>query len=355
MSDSLKLSDFDFELPEGLIALRPAVPRSSARLLTYREGQISDGFVHALADAFKAGDRLVINNTKVIPARLYGERIRHGTSEGGRAGVEVTLIKQENQSDWIALIKPLKKVAIREIIAFGHGLTAELLDKSEGQARLRFNSAKGDLSSALNKEGQMPLPAYILTKRPADDTDTSDYQTIFAKSEGSVAAPTASLHFDPRVLEALATKGVEMSFVTLHVGAGTFLPVKVDDVKTHKMHSEFGVVDPEVAEEVRVTQKNDGRIIPIGTTALRLIETAAAKSGQLRAWRGDTNIFIYPGFEFKVTDALMTNFHLPKSTLLMLVSALIGFEECREVYAHAIKNKYRFFSYGDASLLFPKT
>ncbi len=351
----MKLSDFDFELPEDLIALRPAAPRSSARLLTYREGQISDSYVNALSDAFQAGDRLVINNTKVIPAQLRGERIRHDTFEGGRAGVEVTLIKQENQSDWMALIKPLKKVALGEIISFGHGLSAELLDKSEGQARLRFDSTEGDLLSALKKEGQMPLPPYIVKKRPADDLDTSDYQTIFAKSEGSFAAPTAALHFDPPVLEALEKKGVEISFVTLHVGAGTFLPVKVDDVKTHKMHAEFGVVDPDVAEDVCVTQKNEGRIIPVGTTALRLIETAAAKSGQLQAWRGETNIFIYPGFDFKVADALMTNFHLPKSTLLMLVSALIGFEECREVYAHAIKNKYRFFSYGDASLLFSKS
>ncbi len=351
----MKLRDFDFELPEDLIALRPAVPRSSARLLTYQKGQISDGHVHALADEFKSGDRLVLNNTKVIPARLRGERIRHGTSEGGRAGIEVTLIKQEDQTDWMGLIKPLKKVAIGELIRFGHGLSAKLLDKSEGQARLRFNTAGRDFYCVLRREGQMPLPPYISTKRHADDKDAADYQTIFAKSEGSVAAPTASLHFDPPVLEALATKGVEMSFVTLHVGAGTFLPVKVNDVKSHKMHSEFGVVDPEVAEEVRVTQKNGGRIIPVGTTTLRLIETASAKSGQLQAWLGETDIFIYPGFDFKVTDALMTNFHLPKSTLLMLVSALIGFDECREVYAHAIKNKYRFFSYGDASLLFPKT
>ena len=184
--------------------------------------------------------------------------------------------------------------------------------------------------------------------------DTSDYQTVFAKFAGSVAAPTASLHFDTTILEELAAKGIELSFVTLHVGAGTFLPVNVDDVKNHKMHAEYGVVNTTVAEDVRITQKNGGRIIPVGTTALRLIETAAAHSGELQAWRGETDIFIYPGFDFKVTDALMTNFHLPKSTLLILVSALIGFEECREVYAHAIKNRYRFFSYGDASLLFPK-
>ena len=350
----MKLSDFDFELPEDLIALRPAVPRSSARLLRYQRGQIYDSYVNALADALRAGDRLVVNNTKVIPARLRGKRIRHGTFEGGRACIEVTLIKQEDQTNWMALIKPLKKVAIGEFITFGHGLSAKLLDKSEGQARLRFNKAGGDFYSALNKKGRMPLPNYIATKRPADDKDTSDYQTIFAKSEGSVAAPTASLHFDTPVLEILAAKGVEMSFVTLHVGAGTFLPVKVDNVKTHKMHTEFGVVDREVVEEVVITQKNGGRIIPVGTTTLRLIETAAAKNGQLQAWRGETDIFIYPGFEFKVSDALMTNFHLPKSTLLMLVSALIGYEECRKVYAHAIKNKYRFFSYGDASLLFSK-
>ena len=352
-SNLLKLLDFDFVLPEDLIALRPAVPRSSARLLTYEKGQISDGYVYSLADAFKAGDRLIINNTKVIPARLRGERIRYGTSEGGRAGVEVTLMKQEDQTVWMAFIKPLKKVAVGEMIAFGHGLSAELLDKSEGQARLRFTSAHEDFYSALNKEGQMPLPHYIATKRMTDEMDTSDYQTIFAKSLGSVAAPTASLHFDAPVLEALEAKGIELSFVTLHVGAGTFLPVKVDDVKTHKMHAEYGVVNTTVAEDARITQKNGGRIIPVGTTALRLIETAAAKSGELQSWRGETDIFIYPGFDFKVTDALMTNFHLPKSTLLMLVSALIGFEECREVYAHAIKYRYRFLSYGDASLLVP--
>ena len=354
MSNLLKLSDFDFALPEDLIALRPAAPRSSARLLAYEEGQISDRYVYELADAFKAGDRLIVNNTKVIPARLRGERVRYGSSEGGRAVVEVTLVKQENQTVWMALVKPLKKVAVGERIAFGNSLSAELLDKSEGQARLRFTSAHEDLHSALNKEGQMPLPHYIAKRRPADVMDKSDYQTIFAKSVGSVAAPTASLHFDTPVLEALAAKGIELSFVTLHVGAGTFLPVKVDDVKTHKMHSEYGLVNSKVAEDVRITQKNGGRIIPVGTTALRLIETAAANSGELQAWNGDTNIFVYPGFDFKVTDALLTNFHLPKSTLLVLVCALIGFEECRDVYDHAIKNRYRFFTYGDASLLFPK-
>ena len=354
-SNLLKLSDFDFVIPEDLIALRPAVPRSSARLLVYEQGQISDSYVYALADAFKAGDRLIINNSKVIPARLRGERIRYGTFEGGRASVQVTLVKQEDQTVWMALIKPLKKVAIGEMIVFGHGLSAKLIDKSDGQARLRFTSVREDFYSALSKEGQMPLPHYIATKRPIDVMDTSDYQTIFAKTVGSVAAPTASLHFDKPVLEALAAKDIELSFVTLHVGAGTFLPVKVDDVKTHTMHAEYGVVTTRVAEEVRITQKNGGRIIPVGTTALRLIETAAANSGELQAWRGETKLFIFPGFDFKVTDALMTNFHLPKSTLLMLVTALIGFEECREVYAHAVKNRYRFFSYGDASLLFPKT
>ena len=265
----------------------------------------------------------------------------------------MTLLKQSDVSEWMALIKPLKKVALGEVIEFGNGLRAQLLDKADGQARLRFNCEGEAFFQALKREGQMPLPPYIAAKRATDAADTSDYQTIFAQTEGSVAAPTASLHFDATVIEVLQAKGVEMSFVTLHVGAGTFLPVKVDDIKSHKMHAEFGVVDQKVTEEILTTQRNGGRIIPVGTTALRLIETAAAQSGKMQPWSGETDIFIYPGFEFKVTDALMTNFHLPKSTLLMLVSALIGIEDARCVYAHAIKNRYRFFSYGDASLLFP--
>jgi len=344
----MNLSDFDFDLPEALIATRPARPRSAARLLVSRGDGMRDLYVRDLVDQFRPGDRLILNNTRVIPARLFGTRQRLDAV----AKVEVTLL-EPLANGWRALAKPLRKVLVGEVIRFSDDLSATVADKSETDLTLAFNLTGPDFDAALQAAGRMPLPPYIAAKRPADAQDNDDYQTVFARHPGAVAAPTASLHFEPWLLQALADKGVSFSEVTLHVGAGTFLPVKVEDVTTHKMHAEWGEVTPQAAAEIMATKKAGGRIIPVGTTALRLIETAARASGQVQAWRGPTDIFIYPGFRFAVTDALMTNFHLPKSTLLMLVSALIGLDRMRQVYAHAVANGYRFFSYGDSSLLIP--
>ena len=344
----MNLSDFDFDLPEALIATRPARPRSAARLLVSQGGALRDLYVRDLVDQFRAGDRLILNNTRVIPARLFGSRQRLDAV----AKVEVTLLEPLAHG-WRALAKPLRKVLVGEVIRFSEDLSATVAEKSETDLTLAFNLTGPDFDAALQAAGRMPLPPYIAAKRPADAQDNDDYQTVFARHPGAVAAPTASLHFEPWLMQALADKGVTFTEVTLHVGAGTFLPVKVEDVTTHKMHAEWGEVTPQAAGEIAATKQAGGRIIPVGTTALRLIETAALASGQVQAWRGPTDIFIYPGFRFAVTDALMTNFHLPKSTLLMLVSALIGMDQMRQVYAHAVANGYRFFSYGDSSLLIP--
>jgi S-adenosylmethionine:tRNA ribosyltransferase-isomerase len=344
----MKLSDFDFELPEDLIAVRPANPRSSARLLLAEGGSIRDLHVADLVDVFRAGDRLVLNNTKVIPARLFGTRQR-GDSV---AKVEITLLEPQAQGGWRALAKPLRKVVAGEVIRFSDQLSATVSHKSETDLRLDFNLSGADFDAALQEAGMMPLPPYIAAKRPADAQDRIDYQTVFARHSGAVAAPTASLHFDEALLAALAAKGVDFTEVTLHVGAGTFLPVKVEDVTTHKMHAEWGLVSPQAAAEIAQTKAAGGRVIPVGTTALRLIESAA-HAGEIAPWQGETDIFIYPGYRFRVADALMTNFHLPKSTLMMLVSALMGQDRIKTIYDHAIRERYRFFSYGDSSLLIP--
>jgi S-adenosylmethionine:tRNA ribosyltransferase-isomerase len=348
----MKLSDFDFDLPEHLIATRPAVPRSSARLLVAQGGSIADSVVSDLPDWLEPGDRLVLNDTRVIPARLTG--LRHRDSAQGRveARIEVTLLEPCPDGTWSALIKPLRKLKIGEEVDFSDDLRATLEAVEDGQGHLAFNLTGEDFDAALNEAGAMPLPPYIAGKRAADAQDKEDYQTVFARNKGAVAAPTASLHFDKPLLAALAARGIAFTHVTLHVGAGTFLPVKVDDVTTHKMHAEWGQVSARAAAEIAATKAVGKRVIPIGTTALRLIETAA-RDGGIKPWEGDTDIFIYPGFEFQVTDALMTNFHLPKSTLMMLVSALMGQGRVKEIYAHAIASEYRFFSYGDASLLVP--
>ena len=350
----MKLSDFDFDLPEDLIATRPLTPRSAAKLLFAEGDAFHDKTVGDLLDLFQAGNRLVLNNTRVIPARLNGVRKRHGVQGGnGEAKIEVTLLDPDADGCWSALIKPLRKIQVGEVITFSDQFHAELCEKRDGQAILRFNLTGDAFDAALEEAGAMPLPPYIASKRAADEQDKEDYQTVFAKHRGSVAAPTASLHFDEGLLDALIAKGVDITYVTLHVGAGTFLPVKVDDVTTHKMHKERGEVTPEAAAEILATKAAGGRVIPVGTTALRLVETAARDTGQIAPWKGATDIFIYPGFEFRVADALMTNFHLPRSTLIMLVSAFIGAERMKKLYAHAVSQRYRFFSYGDASLLIP--
>lgn len=349
----MKLSDFDFDLPETLIATRPANPRSSARLLVAEGDTLHDRRVTDLTDWLRPGDRLVLNDTRVIPARLSGIRHRASAQGAVQAKIEVTLLEPRGNGTWSALIKPLRKLKIGEEVVFSDDLRATLEAVGDGQGHLRFNCAGDDFDAALNAAGAMPLPPYIAAKRAADAQDMTDYQTVFARHAGAVAAPTASLHFDEPLLEALAAKGITFSHVTLHVGAGTFLPVKVDDISEHKMHAEWGRVSAKAAEEIAATRAAGGRVIPVGTTALRLIETAA-REGEITAWEGDTDIFITPGFKFNVTDGLMTNFHLPKSTLMMLVSALMGVQRVKDIYAHAIGEGYRFFSYGDSSLLLPK-
>ncbi len=348
----MKLSEFDFDLPEELIAVRPARPRSSARLLV-AEGEVTrDLGMMDLAEVLQPGDRLILNNTKVIPARLRGTRARDGAEGMTQAAIDVTLLEPQSDGTWTALIKPLKKVRDGEEIVFSDDLSARMVGRDDGQGRLAFNLTGDDFDVALNAAGAMPLPPYIAAKRAADARDNEDYQTLWAERSGAVAAPTASLHFDAALMEAVKARGVDMTYVTLHVGAGTFLPVKVDDVSQHKMHAEWGEVTEAAAAEVAATRANGGRVIPVGTTALRLIESAA-KNGVLQPWQGTTDIFITPGYTFQIADGLMTNFHLPKSTLMMLVSALMGQDRMREIYAHAIAEKYRFFSYGDGSLLIP--
>jgi S-adenosylmethionine:tRNA ribosyltransferase-isomerase len=345
----MKLADFDFDLPEALIATRPTRPRTSARLLLAEGDGISDRRVSDLVDILQPGDRLVLNNTKVIPARLFGTRQRGEAV----AKVEITLL-EPRPDGWRALAKPLRKVQVGEVIRFSERLFANVRSKTETDLTLAFDLTGADFDAALAEAGVMPLPPYIAAKRAADDQDRTDYQTVFARHAGAVAAPTASLHFDEPLLRALAAKGVTFTEVTLHVGAGTFLPVKVEDVTSHKMHAEWGRVTAAAAEDINATKRAGGRVIPVGTTALRLIESAADDNGVLHPWEGETDIFIYPGYRFRVTDALMTNFHLPKSTLVMLVAALMGERQIRAIYDHAIRNGYRFFSYGDSSLLIPE-
>ncbi|MGQ0611581.1 MAG: tRNA preQ1(34) S-adenosylmethionine ribosyltransferase-isomerase QueA [Paracoccaceae bacterium] len=343
----MKLSDFDFDLPERLIATRPARPRSAARLLLAEGDRIADRLVSDLTGILRPTDRLVLNNTRVIPARLVGTR-RRGEAE---ARIEITLMEPV-PAGWRALAKPLRKAAPGDEIRFSDGLSARVLARSALDLTLGFNLSGADFDAALAACGAPPLPPYIAARRAPDAQDRTDYQTVFARHAGAVAAPTASLHFDAPLLEALAARGVGLTEVTLHVGAGTFLPVKVDDLSQHRMHAEWGEVSESAAAEINATRAAGGRVIPVGTTALRLIE-AAGRSGRVEPWRGPTDIFITPGFEFRIASGLMTNFHLPKSTLLMLVAALMGQDRIDRIYAHAIREGYRFYSYGDSSLLLP--
>lgn len=349
----MKLDDFDFHLPDDLIATRPANPRSSARLLVSDHDGITDAVVTDICKWLRPGDRLVLNDTKVLPARLFGARHREGPEGATQAKMEVTLLEPQADGTWMALVKPLKKVRDGEDIVFSDDLAATVVSRADGQAALKFNLSGDDFDAALAEAGAMPLPPYIAQKRPADEQDKKDYQTVWARVPGAVAAPTASLHFDDALLARMKEHSVSFTHVTLHVGAGTFLPVKVDDVTKHKMHAEWGEVTEQAAAEIAETKAKGGRVIPVGTTALRLIETAARDTGAIVPWCGETDIFIYPGFTFHVADGLMTNFHLPKSTLMMLVSAFAGTQRIRDIYDHAVAEKYRFFSYGDASLLLP--
>jgi len=341
---------FDFDLPQTCIAQHPAQPRDSARMLVIggQNEPLEDHGVTDLAAFLKPGDLVVFNDTKVIPARLSGRRIQDGVT----ATVELTLHKRDAPDTWCAFARPAKKLKMSQRIDFDHGLKAEVLDKRDGgEVVLRFNRSADALMATLEKIGWMPLPPYIKRAKGGDAHDLDDYQTLFAAHPGAVAAPTAGLHFTPRMIEALTARGVHAVRVTLHVGAGTFLPVKVADTRDHKMHSEWGEISPAAAAAINHARANGGRVVAIGTTSLRVLESAADGAGFVHPFRAETDIFITPGYRFKVVDALMTNFHLPKSTLFMLVSAFGGLERLRAAYAHAIETGYRFYSYGDACLL----
>jgi S-adenosylmethionine:tRNA ribosyltransferase-isomerase len=354
----MRVEAFDFELPEKLIALRPARPRDSARMLVVPPAdRFEDRIVRDLPEQLRPGDLLVMNDTRVIPARLLGVRRRGETA----AHVEANLLARLSPSRWTAFAKPGKRIAVGEIIEFAESndracaltaLNARLVEKREGgEVVLEFEFAGAMLDEALAAYGLPPLPPYILSKRPAEDADRDDYQTTFAREDGSIAAPTAGLHFTPDLMVALAARGVESAFVTLHVGAGTFLPMKVDDTADHVMHSEWRSISAEAAEKVNRARAEGRRAIAVGTTALRTLESAASEEGRVSSGAGDTSIFITPGYRFRVIDGLITNFHLPRSTLFMLVSAFSGLERMHLAYAHAIAQGYRFYSYGDASLL----
>ncbi|ESW64956.1 tRNA preQ1(34) S-adenosylmethionine ribosyltransferase-isomerase QueA [Mesorhizobium sp. C277A] len=354
----MRVDLFDFDLPEERIALRPAEPRDSARMLVVRPGEdFADRAVRDLPSLLRTGDVLVFNDTKVIPAQLRGIR-RRGEAQ---AQVDATLHMRMAPDRWLAFMRPGKRIAAGDRIHFGHDgnscflgqLDATVIEKGDaGEALLGFDLSGPFLDEALRAVGHIPLPPYIASKRDDDARDLTDYQTIYAKEEGAVAAPTAGLHFTPELFAALDAKGIERRFVTLHVGAGTFLPFKADDTADHKMHAETGSVSEATADALNGAKARGGRIIAVGTTSLRLLESAARPDGSLTAWSGPTDIFITPGYRFRTADLLMTNFHLPRSTLFMLVSAFSGLDTMRAAYAHAIGNNYRFYSYGDASLLY---
>ena len=341
----MRVDLFDFELPQDRIALRPARPRDSARLLLVKGSDISDHQVLELPQLLRPGDVLVFNDTKVIPAQLEGRR--------GDASIGATLHKREGPREWQAFLRNAKRARVGDKIDFGAEVSASVVEKTnDGSVLLHFHGEE-PVEVLLEKAGRMPLPPYIASRRAADAEDRSDYQTMFAREEGAVAAPTAALHFTPGLLEALDARGVGRETLTLHVGAGTFLPVKAEDTTGHKMHAEWGRIDAATADRLNAVRTSGGRLIAVGTTSLRLLESAAGDDGIIRPFDGDTAIFITPGYRFKAIDGLVTNFHLPRSTLFMLVSALMGLDAMQSAYAHAINAGYRFYSYGDSSLLLP--
>ncbi|MBT2133821.1 tRNA preQ1(34) S-adenosylmethionine ribosyltransferase-isomerase QueA [Croceibacterium sp. LX-88] len=342
----MRVDLFDFELPPERIALRPARPRDAARLLLIPgKGELGNLAVRDLPGLLRAGDVLVFNDTRVIPAQLEGRR--------GEARIGATLHKRLDLRRWQAFIRNAKRLREGDVVEFAAGVTATAEERHpDGSWTLAFGGAE-PVEVLLERAGQLPLPPYIAGKRPTDEADLEDYQTIFAREAGAVAAPTAALHFTPELLAALDEAGVVRETLTLHVGAGTFLPVKADDTEAHAMHAEWGRIDAPTAERLNTTRRAGGRLIAVGTTSLRLIESAASEDGTIEPFEGDTSIFITPGYRFRAIDGLMTNFHLPRSTLFMLVSALMGLERMQAAYAHAIAESYRFYSYGDASLLLP--
>lgn len=341
---------FDFDLPNTAIALRPHSPRDEAKMLVVQpdtSGMFSHKKMLELSDELSDGDLMIFNDTRVIPARLYGKR--------GEAKMEITLHKRQSETQWWVFARPAKKARVGDVLSFD-GLDAVVEDIGNGGERLvTFQVPDGQMTQALEQSGEMPLPPYIAAQRAVDDQDKSDYQTTFAKKNGAVAAPTAGLHFTDRLLKKLEDKGVRRAAVTLHVGAGTFLPVKVENTEDHKMHSEYGEITQETADLINETKARGGRIVAVGTTSMRLLESAADDQGKIQPFYADTDIFISPGYKFKCVDALITNFHLPKSTLFMLVSAFCGLDVMQKAYHTAISNDYRFYSYGDGSLLFRKS
>ena len=346
---------FDFDLPADRIALRPARPRDSARMLCVDGDRLSDRTVSELAALLRPGDVLIFNDTRVIPAQLEGQR--GASADGVRstpgARIGATLHKREGVRSWWAFVRNAKRVRDGDTIDFGHGVTATALRRDDNGAILIEFGGEEPVETLLERAGKMPLPPYIASKRATDAADADDYQTMFARQAGAVAAPTASLHFTDAMIAALDARGVKRETLTLHVGAGTFLPVKVDDTDQHRMHAEWGRIDQPTADRLNAAKAAGGRLIAVGTTSLRLVESAAGDDGIISAFEGDTAIFITPGYRFRAIDGLMTNFHLPRSTLFMLVSALMGLETMRAAYAHAIARGYRFYSYGDSSLLLP--
>lgn len=341
----MKVDLFDFELPPERIALRPARPRDASRLLLVEDDQIADREMLDLPGLLRPRDVLVFNDTKVIPAQLEGRR--------GDASIGATLHKREGPREWQAFLRNSKRARVGDEVDFGAGVMATVVSKAnDGSALLHFGGDE-PVEILLERAGRMPLPPYIASKRPTDEQDRDDYQTMFAREEGAVAAPTAALHFTDRLIAAIDERGVKRETLTLHVGAGTFLPVKEEDTAAHQMHAEWGRIDQATAARLNAARSDGGRLIAVGTTSLRLLESAAGDDGIIHPFEGDTAIFITPGYRFKAIDGLVTNFHLPKSTLFMLVSALMGLDVMKAAYAHAIAAGYRFYSYGDSSLLLP--
>lgn len=342
----MRVDLFDFDLPQDRIALRPVAPRDAARMLCVTGNDIADGHVRDLPQRLRAGDCLVFNDTRVIPAQLEGQR--------GEARIGTTLHKRIDLRRWQAFVRNAKRLKAGDRVTFGGGVEAIAEQRLEDGSFILHFLGEEPVEVLLHRAGTMPLPPYIASKRGVDEADKRDYQTMFARADGAVAAPTASLHFTPELLDMLAAAGVGHETLTLHVGAGTFLPVKADDTNDHVMHAEWGQIDAATAQRLNSVRANGGRLIAVGTTVLRLLESAADADGHIHPFEGDTSIFITPGYMFKAIDGLMTNFHLPKSTLFMLVSALMGLDVMQSAYRYAIDNQYRFYSYGDSSLLLPK-
>ena len=342
----MRVDLFDFDLPPERIALRPVRPRDSARMLLVDGEQLADRQVLDLPEILQPGDVLVFNDTRVIPAQLEGRR--------GDASIGATLHKREGLREWWAFVRNAKRVRDGDVVEFGDGVKASAVSRDPDGAILFHFHGEEPVELLLERAGRMPLPPYIAGKRPTDEADRDDYQTMFARESGAVAAPTAALHFTERLIGSLDRRGVKREMLTLHVGAGTFLPVKAEDTGSHRMHSEWGRIDSATADRLNAAREAGGRLIAVGTTSLRLIESAADEEGRIQPFEGDTAIFITPGYRFRAVDGLMTNFHLPRSTLFMLVSALMGLDVMKSAYAHAIAQGYRFYSYGDSSLLLPR-